>query len=490
MRNPLSAILICADDIIDTLKNHKFSGDEESVASDCIEAANNIALCVQHQKAIVDDILTVSKLDSHLLRITPVPAQPAVVVQRAMAMFRPEVQAKGISFKYVSHKTLQQLDIDWVMLDPSRLLQITINLITNAIKFTQNAPKRLITVHICAHVDQPDFDVPEGFQFVPPRHKVIDFASGEGWGEGPLIFLRIEVRDTGIGLSPQEKALLFERFAQASSRTHVQYGGELWIYRSHVRHTLTSSINAPGSGLGLFISRQLSELHGGQIGVSSEAGVGSTFGFYLKCRRMPSKRPAPPIYSTEPSLESDRAVAEHRLLAVASGLDDKQFDPDMPYPTRGSDTKDDTKDDTSPGTKDDRMHVLVVEDNMVNQKVLFKQLVKAGCVVATANNGVYALRHLEKTKFRNPNGVPLSIILMDCEMPEMDGLTCCRKIREMERSGVVKGHVPIIAVTANIRGGQLDDAKDSGMDDVTGKPFRIPDLLGKMKELLTKLEGG
>jgi CheY-like chemotaxis protein len=135
------------------------------------------------------------------------------------------------------------------------------------------------------------------------------------------------------------------------------------------------------------------------------------------------------------------------------------------------------------------MHVLVVEDNKINQKVLFKQLVKAGCVVATADNGTYALRHLEKTKFHNPNGVPLSIILMDCEMPEMDGLTCCRKIREMERSGVVKGHVPIIAVTANIRGGQLDDARESGMDDVIGKPFRIPDLLQKMSKLLERLEG-
>jgi signal transduction histidine kinase len=227
MRNPLSAILICADDIRDTLTSHSFTGDDQLVARECIEAANNIALCVQHQKSIVDDILTVSKLDSHLLRITPVPAQPAIIVQRAMSMFRPEVQARGINFKYVSHETLKQLKIDWVMLDPSRLLQITVNLITNAIKFTQNTPIREITVHICAHADQPDFDVPDGFQFVPPRHKVVDFASGEDWGSDPLVYLRVEVHDTGVGLSAQQKTLLFEKFAQASPRTHVQYGGEL-----------------------------------------------------------------------------------------------------------------------------------------------------------------------------------------------------------------------------------------------------------------------
>jgi PAS domain S-box-containing protein len=225
MRNPLSAILICADDIRDTLTDHKFSDGDLKMARECIEAANNIALCVQHQKAIVDDILTVSKLDSHLLSIIPVPAQPVIIIQRAMAMFRPEVQAKGINMKYHPHDSLAELEIDWVMLDPTRLLQIAVNLITNAIKFTQNSPNRVITIHICAHADQPDFDVPKEFGFVPPRHAVVDFANGEGWGSGQLIYLRTEVHDTGVGLSTQEKTLLFEKFAQASPRTHVQYGG-------------------------------------------------------------------------------------------------------------------------------------------------------------------------------------------------------------------------------------------------------------------------
>jgi CheY-like chemotaxis protein len=226
---------------------------------------------------------------------------------------------------------------------------------------------------------------------------------------------------------------------------------------------------------------------------------------------LPRRPSLPRLNSPEPSVELDRVIASQRLVAAASGLDEKQFDPDRPHPTKGlagakdetkdsskddnkdtaqAATKEDVKTDTNPEPKDDRMHVLVVEDNMVNQKVLFKQLVKAGCVVNTADNGVFALRHLEKTRFRTADGILLSIILIDCEMPEMDGLTCCRKIRDMERSGVIKEHVPIIAVTANIRGGQLDDAKESGMDDVVGKPFRIPDLLGKMKALLKKLEEG
>jgi CheY-like chemotaxis protein len=219
---------------------------------------------------------------------------------------------------------------------------------------------------------------------------------------------------------------------------------------------------------------------------------------------LPRKPSIPRPNSPKPSDESDRVIASQRLVAAASGLAEKLFDSDNSRPTKTlasptDETKDSsqneakvttqdaTKEDVNPGTKDDRMHVLVVEDNLVNQRVLFKQLVKAGCVVHTADNGLLALRHLEKTQFRVADGMPLSIILIDCEMPEMDGLTCCRKIRDMERSGVVKEHVPIIAVTANIRGGQLDDAKESGMDDVVGKPFRIPDLLGKMKGLLERL---
>jgi CheY-like chemotaxis protein len=230
---------------------------------------------------------------------------------------------------------------------------------------------------------------------------------------------------------------------------------------------------------------------------------------------MLSRKPSiPQPNSPKPSDESDRVIASQRLVAAASGLAEKQFDADNSQPTKAlaspsKETKDSsqdgtkvnstdakvttqpaTKEDVNPETKDDRMHVLVVEDNLVNQRVLFKQLVKAGCVVHTADNGLLALRHLETTQFRATDGIPLSIILIDCEMPEMDGLTCCRKIRDMERSGVVKEHVPIIAVTANIRGGQLDEATESGMDDVVGKPFRIPDLLGKMKGLLERLGEG
>jgi CheY-like chemotaxis protein len=118
-------------------------------------------------------------------------------------------------------------------------------------------------------------------------------------------------------------------------------------------------------------------------------------------------------------------------------------------------------------------HILLVEDNLINQKVLSKQLRGVGCTVYVANHGIEALDFLYKTKLwndkdRDKDGssdekMELSLILMDLEMPIMDGLTCCRRIRDLQREGRIREHVPIIAVTANARTEQMEDAIDAGM---------------------------
>ncbi len=111
---------------------------------------------------------------------------------------------------------------------------------------------------------------------------------------------------------------------------------------------------------------------------------------------------------------------------------------------------------------------MLVEDNLINQKVLSKQLRNAGCIVHVANHGVEALDFLSKTALwsdcrKSGIGMSLSLVLMDLEMPIMDGLQCTRRIRDLEREGKVDGHVPIIAVTANTRVEQLDMAIAAGM---------------------------
>jgi len=130
MRNPLSAILQCSDEIISSLseaKRQQSGVDYATVFADSIDAAQTIALCAQHQKRIVDDVLTLSKLDSALLMVTPVDVQPLAVVQRALKMFEGELQNADIQLKFVVDPSIKTLGIDWVKCDPSRVLQVLIS---------------------------------------------------------------------------------------------------------------------------------------------------------------------------------------------------------------------------------------------------------------------------------------------------------------------------------------------------------------------------
>ena len=137
MRNPLSAILQCADEIILSVGERRKTSENQSdnmLYDDTIDAAHTIALCAQHQKRIVDDILTLSKLDSALLMVTPVDVQPVTVAQRALKMFEGEVQSADIDMQFKVDASIQDLNIDWCRFDPSRVLQVLINLTTNVSK--------------------------------------------------------------------------------------------------------------------------------------------------------------------------------------------------------------------------------------------------------------------------------------------------------------------------------------------------------------------
>jgi CheY-like chemotaxis protein len=134
--------------------------------------------------------------------------------------------------------------------------------------------------------------------------------------------------------------------------------------------------------------------------------------------------------------------------------------------------------------------ILIVEDNLVNQRVLQKQLLSCGFNVQIANNGQEALVIVEQSQFRRGNeksGNPLSLILMDIEMPVMNGTDATKKIRFFQAEGLLIGHIPIIAITANARIEQITFARESGMDEVVSKPFRIPELLAKIELFIGSL---
>lgn len=186
--------------------------------------------------------------------------------------------------------------------------------------------------------------------------------------------------------------------------------------------------------------------------MASELDVGSTFAFFIKTRHAPNPT-LPPIINTDLSAQQDKS------------------------------------DQTKQREKSD-INILVVEDNILNQKVLRQQLSKLGYSVVVADNGLECLSYLQSTRHwrgasTTSQTIPsnhISLILMDIEMPLMDGLTATSRIRMWEKEGKISTHIPIIAVSANARQEQRETALQAGMDDCVAKPFRV-------KELVVRIEG-
>lgn len=437
IRNPLGAVYHCADSIFDTLsqmhtiidaisKDDLKQGVLHELVASSVEAVDIIRECSAHQKRIVDDLLTLSKLDSKLLQINHYPVRVSKLLSSVHKMFLAESQREGITLNIQHDASLQAMQLDWAKLDSGRVQQILINLVTNAFKFTKQAKTRRVTMRMGVSTRRPS---EEGF--LAP----VDFALArnlrdsifESVETGPSLYLWFSVQDTGRGMSVEEEAKLFSKFSQGGPRTHSEYGG---------------------SGLGLFISRELAEIQGGEIGVSSRAGDGSTFAFYVRT---------------------------HACTAPTASF---------ALPARPSHT---TPDPDKPVSSASKTSVLIVEDNMVNQRVLKQQLRKFGYEVWTADNGQEALDFLRTTRYwrdcEASSSKHVDVVLLDIEMPVLDGLSAARCIREMQLNGQIRGHIPIIAVSANARPEQTSQAIAAGMDDWVAKPFRIADLLPKIERL-------
>jgi signal transduction histidine kinase/PAS domain-containing protein len=343
MRNPLGAIMHCADAIVAVAEEHSTAGmtiEHSETLAENTQNAKTILQCAKHQRRILDDVLTLSKLNSTLLSITPAPVEPPSLVSSIVGMFKAELESNSIRCKVSADPSMSNLAVTQVSLDPSRVTQIFINLLTNAIKFVKASKNPCITIKYGASLSSPRdcFPVKMIWADGKPSVEMNDLE----WGTGEQMFLNFSVQDTGIGMDSNDIAKIFQRFSQANIKTHVTYGG---------------------SGLGLYISKELAEKQGGEIGVLSEPGQGATFGFYVKVRRVTTGHAIPT-----------------KLL-------------------RG-------KQDLRPTTQ--QLHILLVEDNIINQQVLGKQLRRVGCMVHVANHGLEALQILEEKTF--------DVVLMDSEV--------------------------------------------------------------------------
>ncbi|KAF2771663.1 hypothetical protein EJ03DRAFT_325315 [Teratosphaeria nubilosa] len=497
IRNPLSALLHCSEDIADAIS------DEKKIDIGAIkDAVETINICIQHQRNIVDDVLSYSKLDAAMLSLVPSPSLPCKGLANALKMFQPEFRKQDMKFGYRIDQSYVDYHVNWVMADLARISQVLINLVSNAIKFTAKASgQKRVVVSIGASLARPT-SYPPNVVFFSSEDRAyrMDVTNKEEWGQGDPLYVLVAVKDTGIGITDEDQKKLFERFRQATPKTGEVYGG---------------------SGLGLNISRKLCHLHGGEIGVSSKEGQGSTFGFFFRVRKseppedydgrieddelgrvklknevinlgnvspdemnedfMPESVVNPPVEKTEeasPNPSGRGTVKFDKTAEVAADVKSPGIDQNAPRPDMSK----------RPIARLDRQHtrarVLLVEDNIINQKIVHRKLESKGFKVTTANNGQEAVDTMKAVpKASSGDRAAFDIVLMDSEMPIMDGNTATRLIRKLEREQVLE-RIPILGVTANVRSAQQEGMTDAGMDDVMSKPYKIEDMVARIERLI------
>eukprot|EP01114_Cavostelium_apophysatum_P014884 TRINITY_DN3962_c0_g1_i3.p1 TRINITY_DN3962_c0_g1~~TRINITY_DN3962_c0_g1_i3.p1 ORF type:complete len:2038 (-),score=502.37 TRINITY_DN3962_c0_g1_i3:121-6234(-) len=358
LKDQLNIISAVANEVPPTLADRM--REPLSIALDNLDS---ITKCAQQQKVIVDDVLDLSRLESNKIELTATPFQTRTVVSTVLQMLSPQIAQSKLDVIL----NLQDEEA-WISADVHRLSQILINIVSNAVKFTKQG-------------------------YIEIKSRLTDVRDSN------ITAMYIEVQDTGIGMSEEEKGKLFERFAQATKYINSQYGG---------------------SGLGLAISQKLIERMGGSIQVDSRKWFGSRFSFSIKCVRV--EKP------------EDIVIEE-------AGQED--------YTPKKSTT------------------ILVVEDNAVNQRVLLNYCKQKGFICNLASNGLEALNLFETMKY--------DLVLMDIEMPIINGIEASIKIREMEKAQGRK-RTPIIGLSGNARAQQIEDGKAAGMDDYLTKPFHREEI--------------
>jgi PAS domain S-box-containing protein len=351
IRTPMTAILGYAEMLADT--------DTPMDSGATTDALSAIQRNGRHLLDLINDILDLSKIEAGGLTLESVALVPGQILEEVAGQLRGRAQAKGLTL--IAHAG-QGLDRR-LRGDPTRLRQILLNLVGNAIKFTEHGQVEI-----------------------------------RGWIEGPDLVL--EVRDSGIGMSPEQIARLFSPFTQADQSTTRRFGG---------------------TGLGLSISRRLIELMSGTIRVQSVPGKGSLFTIRLPAALTTGATDAPALAGLEPAPE--RALTGH---------------------------------------------ILIADDGPDNQRLLSHLLKRAGHQVEVVGDGAAAYRRaMDALRARRP----FDLILMDVQMPEMDGRTATRALREGGYTA------PIVALTAHALTQELDACLEAGADATATKPIRRDDLL-------------
>lgn len=360
IRTPLNGVLGMTDLVLDT--------ELRPEQREHLEIVHSSAEALLR---VINDILDFSKIEARKLELERVVFSPRETLAEALKPMHVVAAAKGIELKWDAAADVPRR----VVGDPGRLRQVLLNLVTNAIKFTERG------------------------EVAVRAQRVIGFAGDFSRTSRGPVALRFEVRDTGIGIPRDRQETIFHAFTQGDSSVTRRFGG---------------------TGLGLSISKQLVAMMGGSIGVESEPGRGSTFQFTAR-------------FEKAATTEGPNARA-----AVANG--------------HGAQVP---------------LRVLVVDDNVVNRKLAVRLLERRGHAVEAAISGRGALEALARSRF--------DVVLMDVQMPEMDGYEATRAIREAETSS--GAHLAIVAMTAHAMKGDREKCLAAGMDGYVSKPIEVGELM-------------
>jgi signal transduction histidine kinase/CheY-like chemotaxis protein len=342
IRTPMNGVMGVTDLLLDTELNK-----EQRKYAELIKASAESLL------SVINDILDYSKVEANKIALETVPFSVGPVIQQVISLMNFQARHKSIYLQL--HENLGTSTN--VMGDPARFRQVLVNLISNALKFTE---KGGVDVFVNAEsISELQYEI------------------------------KVQVKDSGIGIPENAHDRIFGRFEQVDAATNRKYGG---------------------TGLGLSITKSLVELMGGHIGFFSEEGNGSTFWFKLVMDKATSKMI--PVVTTKPA-------------------------------------------------KNGKLHILVAEDNPVNQLIIRGMLAKLGHEFIVVENGRLAVEKINEDDF--------DMVLMDCHMPEMDGYLATQKIREIEKYA----HIPIIAMTASAMADEKARCLSVGMTDYVAKPLNL-----------------
>jgi CheY-like chemotaxis protein len=367
IRTPMSGIIGMAEILLDT----KLTLQQEESLRLLLQSANSLM-------AVIGDILDLSKIEAGKLNLDDAVFNLPECLNAAAKTLAARVQQKGLALSVRVAPEVPKVAVG----DPLRLRQVLLNLLGNAIKFTEKGE-----IDLGVDLESRDEDT-----------SVLHFT----------------VKDTGIGIPRDKQQLIFEAFTQADTSTTRKYGG---------------------TGLGLSIVSRLANLMRGNVWVESEVGKGSTFHFTASFGLVHDR--------VGPLLLSDRDDEE-----------DRKFPLQAPSNAAGL---------SKMAGRRHALQVLLAEDNTINQRVIGRMLERKGHTVVFAANGHQAVDLLEKRSF--------DVVLMDVQMPEMDGFSATGEIRQREK--LHGGHVPILAVTAHSGADELQRCLAAGMDALPSRFMKL-----------------